>query len=262
MKKILGKVTPTVAAVVTSTVLVGGGSAFAASQITSAQIKDHTITQADMTKRLVQVVQHQDLRDRQTQNRQSINALRNQVKGKASTGSVNDLQSQVSTLQAQVKDLQNGKSDNGFADWSQAAGTAVVKDAHTAVLTEEAGSTTGSSLENASIDLPIRAGQHIKFTYTLSDGAKAANGAPRVFIVVGGKYYSTIDNNGSLGYGTENADGSWTVDVAPVQMNDPNSAPMPSGRVSYAGIVYDNTADPGTVTVTDLSIAGHAISFE
>lgn len=48
MWKIIGKVTPTAAAIAVATVLSAGGGAFAAAQITGAQIKNHTITAADV----------------------------------------------------------------------------------------------------------------------------------------------------------------------------------------------------------------------
>lgn len=93
MKNILGKVTPTIAAVAVSTVLAAGGGAYAATQITSGQIKDHTITQADLSKRAVQVMQHQSLRDRQDKVQQGVGQVKRQV---------NQVQGQVQDVKGQV----------------------------------------------------------------------------------------------------------------------------------------------------------------
>lgn len=108
MKKILGKVTPTAAAVAVTAVVSAGGGAYAAGQITSAQIKDHTITQADMTKRAVQVMQHQALRDRQAQVQQGFNQVKGDVKDVQ--GDVKDIQDAGGLPGAiyRVENYQNG----------------------------------------------------------------------------------------------------------------------------------------------------------
>lgn len=252
MRNILGKVTPTVAAVAVATVLSAGGGAYAAvshlgkDSVGTWAIKDGGVKQVDLTPwvqrqltrtpNLTGYAKQSDIPD--------VRGLRQQV---------STLETEVTDLQAQVQSLQ--PKDSG---WVFDNGSGVITGARTADLTEPDDSVFGASLSNGSVDLPYTAGDQVSVTYTLSNGAKQGWGAPRVVVKIDGTWYSTVGNV-SADYGTKNADGSWTENAVPVTGNDETGAP--TGTITSIAVVYDNLPAPGTVHVSDLKIGEKDLSF-
>lgn len=94
-------------------------------------------------------------------------------------------------------------------------------------------------------ELTVAKGDTISFKYTLDDGAKCIGGGPRLFVVVDGANVNTWDQN--------------IPDGVNAACN--GEAVLPAGKVTAAGVVYDNSVG-GTVTVTDVKIGDTAINFK
>lgn len=109
-----------------------------------------------------------------------------------------------------------------------------------------------TSVEVQNLNLPVQAGQVIEFTYRLAGGATYGGGSPRVFVEMQGDYINTFDGPGdpAAAPGVDNGDGTFTKTFT-IPKN---------GRIGQAGVVKDSGV--GSVTVTDLRIAGQAIAFQ
>jgi hypothetical protein len=171
--------------------------------------------------------------------------LQDRIQNKATDSRVNGLQDRVSELEARITALEAQDASGVNTNWVANAGSTVV-DAGTVTLTGP----TPTSVEILNLDLPVDATKTVEFTYSLADGATYGGGAPRVFIEVGGDYINTNDADPNNA-GEDNGDGTFTKSVV-IGKN---------GRVGAAGVVYDS-GNPGSVTVTDLVISGHPISFQ
>jgi len=171
--------------------------------------------------------------------------LQDRIQNKATDSRVNGLQDRVSELEARITALEAQDASGVNTNWVANAGSTVV-DAGTVTLTGP----TPTSVEILNLDLPVDATKTVEFTYSLADGATYGGGAPRVFIEVGGDYINTNDADPNNA-GEDNGDGTFTKSVV-IGKN---------GRVGAAGVVYDS-GNPGSVTVTDLVISGHPVSFQ
>jgi hypothetical protein len=214
-----------ITAVVAGSVLVvglGATGAVAGDLIDSGDIRDGSVRSVDL---------HGGVSDR--------------IQNKATDREITGIQERISVLEAQVAALEAQDASGVNTNWVANAGSTVV-DTSTIELTGP----TPTSVEILNLDLPVDATKTVEFTYSLADGATYGGGAPRVFIEVGGDFINTNDADPN-NPGTDNGDGTFTKSVV-IGKN---------GRVGAAGVVYDS-GNPGTVTVTDLVISGHAISFE
>lgn len=171
-------------------------------------------------------------------------------------------ESQMGTLQAQVEVLQSAAATGADmnTNWEEGLG-ATIQDANTVVLDSRNAGYSYASIKN--LDLQIEPGAHIQYTYRLEDGATQSWGAPRMVITVDGVRYSSVGNtNPTPGYGHDNGDGTYTVDVAPVKFNDNFDTPMAGGgHVTRASLVYDGQTE-GKVIFTSVVIDGQPISFQ
>jgi hypothetical protein len=186
-----------------------------------------------------------DIRDGSIRGVDLREGVNHRISDKATDGQVNGLEERVSLLEEQVKTLQAQDESGVNTNWTANPGSTVV-DANTVRLTGP----DATSVEILNLDLPVDATRTVEFTYSLADGAAYGGGAPRVFIEVDGDFINTNDADPN-NPGTDNLDGTFTKSVV-IGKN---------GRVGAAGVVYDS-GNPGTVTVTDLVISGHAISFQ
>jgi hypothetical protein len=107
---------------------------------------------------------------------------------------------------------------------------------------------SGTSYENANLEIPVQNGDTISFEYFTTD-VTCAGGTPRVFIQGGA--YNTFDQDpaGPGACGTDsNGDGWFTVTGT--------ISGITNGFAGHTGIVNDNPSDPGTILVRNLTIAG------
>lgn len=133
----------------------------------------------------------------------------------------------------------------GASDWAPATASAITGPS-SVELTKPDG-TTGTSIETGHLGLDVTAGDVISVSYEL-DGADHAAGAIRLF------YYDTADADTLATAPTAftAADGSGALSVEVVA----------TGRIGTLGLVYDASNDSaGTVTFTDLTVAGTPILF-
>jgi hypothetical protein len=109
---------------------------------------------------------------------------------------------------------------------------------------------SGTSYENPALNVPVKNGDTITFEWR-SDDVACAGGVPRVFIQGGA--YNTFDADpaGPGACGTPLGDG-WFKVTGTIS----GAATGPAG---YTGIVNDNPADPGTIQVRNLVIAGVSV---
>ena len=236
--------------------LTAGGGAVAGSLITSKDIQDKTITGADLHKNAVKTQKVKDgtlkIQDLNKKAQDLINQPGPAGKdGKdADMSKVTALETRLAALEKRVATLEAQDASGVNTNWVAGQGSTIV-DAHTVRLVLAAGNPAGTSVEIQNLDLPVQATKTVSFTYKLENGAAYSAGAPRVFIEIGGAFYNTFDAD-PTDAGTNNGDGTftktWTIPA--------------NGRVGAAGIVYDNSAALGTVTVTNLTISGQLISFK
>ncbi len=104
----------------------------------------------------------------------------------------------------------------------------------------------GSSLE-CETDIPVSGGEStVSFTYDFADpDQKCGAGVPRVFVVIDGMTYNTIDGDPEC----SQADGTTVTYTIPV-----------SGTVTQVGFVYDR-GDLGSVTYSDTRVGGVALNI-
>ncbi|HEX2174640.1 MAG TPA: hypothetical protein VHG70_01910 [Nocardioidaceae bacterium] len=251
----------TVAVVTGAVVVVGLGTtgATAAGLINSDDIRNNSIAGKDISRNAVGSTElgRSAVKSHHLANGAiGINDLRpfvqNQVNDKAE---VNGLKQRVEALEAQVAALMEAEENNGTANtnWAANNGSTIV-DANTVTLTKSAtDSSDATSVEIANLDIPVQAGDKVTFDYALSDGALCTAGAPRVFVETQSVFTdSWTENIGALTQcGVDNGDGTFTV-----SFNVPAN-----GRIGQAGVVYDD-GSAGTITVTNLTVAGNAVSFQ
>jgi hypothetical protein len=171
--------------------------------------------------------------------------LQDRIQNKATDSRVNGLQDRVSELEARITALEAQDESGVNTNWIANPGS-TIDGPNSVTLTGP----TPTSVEILNLDLPVDATKTVEFTYSLADGATYGGGAPRVFIEVGGDFINTNDADPNNA-GVDNGDGTFTKSVV-IGKN---------GRVGAAGVVYDS-GNPGSVTVTDLVISGHPISFQ
>jgi len=173
--------------------------------------------------------------------------LQDRIQNKATDSRVNGLQDRVSELEARITALEAQDVSGVNTNWVANDGAQII-DANT-VRVQNAGTAAGSSVEILNLNLPVQATKTVEFTYELADGATYGGGSPRVFLEVDGRFYNTFDAEPEDA-GVANDDGSftktWTIPT--------------NGRVGNAGVVQDSGV--GSITVTDLVISGHPISFQ
>ena len=106
---------------------------------------------------------------------------------------------------------------------------------------------SGSSYENQDLQIPVANGDTISFEYFSAD-VNCGGGVPRVFIQGGA--YNTFDQdpNGTACGSDADGDGWFTVTQT--------ISGITAGDAGYTGIVNDNPADPGTIQIRNLKIAG------
>jgi hypothetical protein len=244
----------TVAGIGVAAVVVIGGTATAASEITAHQlatgavnsrvIKDGTVRQADLTTGTDKLLHRAD----------GLQAQIDQL-GQQGTTAITQLQQELTALQTEVKALEPTSTG-----WSIDNDEGQITGAHSADLTETNDSVTGASLSNSDVDLSYTAGDKVSFGYTFSGGAAQGWGAPRVIARIDGTWYTTIGNVHPE-YGTKDANGVWQQSNSLVRFNDNSETPAPSGTITALAVVYDNTPAPGTVHVHDLTVDGTVIDF-
>ncbi|MBO0845193.1 MAG: hypothetical protein J2P22_07245 [Nocardioides sp.] len=244
----------TVAGIGVAAVVVIGGTATAASQITAHQlatgavnsrvIRDGTIHQRDLSTGTNRLLHQADGLQAQ------IDRL-----GKQGTAAITQLQQELTNLQNEVQALE--PTNTG---WSIDNDEGQITGAHTADVTETNDSATGASLSNGNVSLPYAAGDKLSFGYTFSGGAAQGWGAPRVIALIDGTWYTTIGNVHPE-YGTKDATGVWQQSNSLVKFNDNSETPAPSGTITALAVVYDNLPDPGTVHVHDLTVGDQVIDF-
>ncbi|MFF0372290.1 LPXTG cell wall anchor domain-containing protein [Micromonospora sp. NPDC005087] len=106
-----------------------------------------------------------------------------------------------------------------------------------------------TSVEAANLGVDVEAGDEVRFSIALSDGAACSGGAPRVFVVVNGTNTNSWDQN--ITAGTQcGEEGTITFKIPA------------AGTIGQAGVVYDNVAAPGTVVVSDLRISDELVDFQ
>ena len=110
---------------------------------------------------------------------------------------------------------------------------------------------SGSSYENADLDVPVQNGDTISFDWRSGDVA-CAGGVPRVFIQGGA--YNTFDQDpaGEDACGTDSDGDGWFTVTGTIEG-------ITAGEAGHTGIVNDNPADTGTIQVRNLVIAGERI---
>ena len=110
---------------------------------------------------------------------------------------------------------------------------------------------TGTSYENANLEVPVANGDTISFEWRSSD-VTCAGGVPRVFIQGGA--YNTFDADpaGPGACGTAPDGDGWRTVTGTV-------TGIVDGNAGYTGIVNDNPSDPGTIQVRNLIINGVAV---
>ncbi|MGH3362766.1 MAG: hypothetical protein ACRDOM_09955, partial [Nocardioides sp.] len=197
------------------------------------------------------------------------NNVRERINNQASDNRVDGIEDRLADLEDRVAALETAAAAGINTNWVAGAGATIVN-ANTVVLdsrntvNDPTTSWDDANTSEASIDdlnLPVRAGSKIQFTYELANGAAPGWGAPRVQIVVDGVRYSSAHQI-NPDYGTENADGTFTVRAVATSMNDNSATQVPVGSVTRAVLAYDNVPAPGTVEFTNLSIDGQPISFK
>jgi hypothetical protein len=246
----------TVAGIGVAAVVVIGGTATAASQITAHQlatgavtsrvIKDGSVREHDLSPGTVKLLHQAD-------------GLQGQIDqlGKQGTAAISQLQLAITQLQGEVNALQ--PTNTG---WVVDNDEGVINNAHEADLTLTNQSVTGSSLSNPTVNLAYTAGQPISFKYSYSGGAADGWGAPRVVAEIDGTWYSTM-NDVTPVYNTGTQDGDlWTQSNPLIDANGNNQQPAPSGTITSIAVVYDNLPNPGTVHVHDLTVGGNVLSFK
>jgi hypothetical protein len=109
----------------------------------------------------------------------------------------------------------------------------------------------GTSYENADLQVPVQNGDTITFEWR-SDDVTCAGGTPRVFIQGGA--YNTFDQDpaGPGACGTDSNSDGWNEVTGTI-------SGITAGPAGHTGIVNDNPADPGTIQVRNLVIAGVAV---
>jgi hypothetical protein len=242
----------TVAGIGIAAVVVIGGTATAASEITAHQlatgavnsrvIKDGSIRQGDLSPRAYALLHQAD----------GLQAQIAQL-GQQGTTAITQLQQEITDLQNEVKALEPTPTG-----WSIDNDEGQITGVHSADLTETNDSATGASLSNGDVSLDYAAGDPVSFTYTFSGGATQGWGAPRVVAKIGDSWYTTV---GSVhpDYGTKD-NGVWTQSN-PLVSTDNSETPAPSGTITSIAVVYDYLSAPGTVHVHDLAVAGHQLAF-
>ena len=216
-----------ITAVVAGSVLVvalGATGAVAGDLIDSGDIRDGSLRSVDL---------HGGVSDR--------------IQNKATDRQVTGLEERVTALEAQVATLQAEDESGVNTNWAAKDGATIV-DANT-VTVSNAGTPAGSSVEIQNLDLPVQALSTVQFTYELADGAVYGGGSPRVFLEINGDFFNTFDGAPNDA-GVANGDGTFTKTVQ-IPAN---------GRVGAAGVVQDSGV--GSITVTNLVISGHTISFQ
>ena len=111
------------------------------------------------------------------------------------------------------------------------------------------GQPSGTSFENANLDVAVENGDTISFDYM----GPCSGGAPRVFIQGGA--YNTWDQDpmvGSCGTDADN-DGWWTVTQT--------VSGITNGTAGHTGIVNDQIASPSVIQVRNLVIGGVAVNL-
>jgi hypothetical protein len=126
---------------------------------------------------------------------------------------------------------------------SPAGGDTVVRNSreNTVTVSGSGNPSPGSSLECAT-SIPVTGGvSTVRFTYALGEGTDdCGGGVPRMFVVIGGKVYETINWDPEC----SQAAGSTVTYTIPV-----------SGTVTTVGFVYDRQ-DVGSVTYSNASVGG------
>jgi hypothetical protein len=115
----------------------------------------------------------------------------------------------------------------------------------TVTITGSGAGSAGSSLE-CTTAIPVTAGQTVSFSYTLPPGTNPCGaGVPRLFVVIGGSYYNTIDADPECAHQTPGTV-TYTIPV--------------TGTVTQVGFVYDR-GDTGSVTYSNATIGGVALNI-
>jgi hypothetical protein len=119
------------------------------------------------------------------------------------------------------------------------------------VTLDSTGQPAGTSYENPALDVQVENGDTISFEYRSADVA-CAGGVPRVFIQAGA--FNTFDGDpaGEEACGTDGDGDGWFLVSQEI-------SGIVAGPAGQTGIVNDNPADPGTIEVRNLIIAGEAV---
>ncbi|HET7195073.1 MAG TPA: hypothetical protein VFI99_08785 [Nocardioides sp.] len=253
-------------------VAVGATSAVAGNLVGSAGIRDGGVHRVDLGKGINAWIDNMATDDQVNGLAGRVTELENDSESSATD--VEALQTRITDLEALVArvDKLEGDSANGSdvnTNWVAGPG-ATIPAGNTVVLdstnTPDDPSTPWDDSHTsyasiANLDLPIGAGSEIEFTYKLENGAAFGWGAPRVQIRVNGVTYSSAHQINPAA-GNDNDDGTFTVTAVATSMNDNSAHEVPEGTVTRAVLAYDNQPAPGTVTITNLVIDGHPISFQ
>jgi hypothetical protein len=116
---------------------------------------------------------------------------------------------------------------------------------NTVTITGSGPGSLGSALQCAT-DIRVTAGDTVAFSYELAEGtAPCGGGVPRLFVVIGGQYYNTLDGEPDC----SEAHGNTITYAVPV-----------GGTVTEVGFVYDR-GDAGSVTYSDATIGGVTLNI-
>ena len=247
-------------------------TAVAGNLIDSHDIKNGSIRIADMTPKAVSKMKGQTRATGATGARVCSRARPAQPEhqgvkgdtGKAGADGKDGVDADMSVIDAledRIAALEAGSTNGNDVNtnWYNGQGATIV-DANTVMLdSRNADGVAYASIKN--LDLNVRKGTTIEFTYRLADGAAVGWGAPRIQIRINGTTYSSAHIN-NPDYGHDNGDGTFTVSVKATSMLDNNATENPDGTIAGASLVYDHVPAKGTVTFTNVVISGQPISFK
>ena len=139
--------------------------------------------------------------------------------------------------------------------WVAQPGTSVDGDAVVLDTTDEDQTPAGTSFEHDNLGVSLEAGDQITFDYVLTEGAVCGGGQPRIFVEVDDASFNTFDGNDEGDCGE--LVGQGTTEGTVVATYD-----GPDGLVGHAGIVFDNPADRGVATITNVQIGDYVLDVD
>lgn len=228
-------------------VLLGGTTAYAAGRIGTDDIRNGGVKKPDIAQSAVATSEIVNGSIRTSDLSSGVLSL---IGAKADQTQVDALQAQVDALTQRVKAVEalTDELDGGvFSPWASLDESATVVDGKP-TLTLATDDVSGTSYETTNLDVKVPDDATVSFHYTLADGAVCTAGAPRMFVKVDDTYINSWDQ--LLPTDAQCGTDGVVSFVVPQ-----------GGHISHAGLVYDNGV-PGTVTFSDVTVDGQALSFQ